>query len=450
LPDHPQKTFISTREFIESWDKELYELNNLDFFIFLMINHLGNQLEKRFFVQNRRQSEIFLDFENIGTVCFNVGDAFEYFLEENCLGYCPINCPRDLDGQIDSCTIKLEDRIKRKLELLQSFLVGHLDKEQCFRIDLMNHVILDTLLQFYSEELNIEFEENDLTLLELAEFMENVIIDFIRYEGETLLSRPFDNALEHFEELLQNESEIKYDNDWKEESETWEESYRETSWEEKNKPVEAVINEFLGDDHYNSKIYTDSLSHDIEYLRRYLKDTAKIENISEFKESHLAEFLSVWLAKEFVMADTEQVSHIFRSTARFITFLYHHHHINLKKEFLRLYDRLKLDLIRTIQATNIFISEYNMLDAVLLSERRDYEHRLGYYEVIDIRDKLSRVLELRNIYENETNLLVKLNSSAIFKLHKGDILHANIVKKSIDWEVLEIQYIYPSPALQFI
>jgi hypothetical protein len=450
LSEHHQKTYISAREFIKSWDKELYELNNLDFFIFLMINHLGNQLEKKFFTQHRRQSELFLSFDYIGTVCFNVGDSFEYFLEENCLSSCPINCPRDMDGQIDSCSVKLEDRIKRKLDLLQSFLVGHLDKEQCFRIDLMNHVILDTLIQFYNEELNKEFEENDWDLLELAEFIENAIIDFIRFEGPDLLNKPFENALEYFEDLLEKESDSKYDEEWEDKLHDWRPSSKENTWQKGHQLVEDVLIHFLNDEHYNSKIIEDSPSQDIEYLSKYLKDTAKIKTIAEFDESYLAEFLSVWLTREFVMSDTQPISHIFRATARFITFLYHHYQINLKKEFLRLYDLLKTDLARTIQATNTFISEYNMLDAVLDANRNDHNYKIGYFEVVSVKDKLYRIVELKNINEHQVNLHVKLNSSAIFKLKKGDILHANLVKRSTDWEILEIQYIYPSLALQFI
>jgi hypothetical protein len=450
LSEHHQKTFISAPEFIKSWDKELYELNNLDFFIFLMINHLGNQLEKRFFNQERRESDLYLSFDHIGTVCFNVGDSFEYFLEENCLSSCPIDCPRDMDGQIDSCEIKLEDRIKRKLELLQSFLVGQLDKEQCFRIDLMNHVILDTLLQFYSEELDIEFEENDWLLLELAEFIENTIIEFIRFEGVDLLHKPFENALEYFEDLLQRESDSKYDDEWQEDIQEWQSSPKESEWQSAQRTVEEVLTHFLNDEHYNSKMFQESPAQDIEYLNKYLKETAKIRTISEFNESYLAEFMSVWLAREFVMSDTQQISHIFRATARFITFLYHHYQINLKKEFLKLYDQLKTDLARTIQATNTFISEYKVLDALLDANREDDRHKMGFFEVVSVKDKLYRIIELKNIYEHQENLNVKLNSSAIFKLRKGDILHVNIIKRSSDWEILEIQYIYPSLALQYI
>lgn len=450
MSEHHQKTFISVREFIDSWDKEFYEFNNLDFFIFLLINHLGNQLEKRFFVEHRRQSRLNLDFDQIGTVCFNLCDSFEYFLEENCFSSCPLNCTRDLDGTIDETQLQGNEKIRRKLDLIQSFLVGKLDKEQCLRLDLMNHVILDSLLQFYSEEMSIEFEENDIILLELAEFIENVIIEFIRFEGQSLLHKPLELSVDYFEELLQNEEEDKSENSWKKTHHEWKENREKLEWEKNPENIEDVFSHFLNDEHYNPQISRQTLAHDIDYLSRYLMDYVKLDKISDLKESHLAEFLSVWLTREFILSDVRQISHIFRATARFITFLFHHYQINLRKEFLKYYDVLKMDLPRVIQATNTFISEYNLFETIITAEQNYSEHKVGYYEIIDIRDHLDRIIEARNLFDYENNLIFKFESSAFFRLRKGDILHASIIQRSQDWEILEIQFIYPNLAMPYI
>ncbi|MBN2365860.1 MAG: hypothetical protein EH225_07545 [Calditrichaeota bacterium] len=452
MSERHQKTYIPVREFIESWDKELYELTNLDYFIYLMINYLGNNLEKRFFIENRSHSDLFLDFDRIGTVSFNLGDAFEYFLEENCFGSCPVDCLRDLDGQIDSNSLDLDDSLKRKLEILQSFLVGKLDKEQCLRLDLMNNVILDTLLQFYNEEMELEIEENNLMLLELAEFIENVIIDFIRFESQPLLNKPFNNALEYFEALLQSETEEKLENEWSDsdgESE-WGEEHQNYKWEKIQSSIDDVFLQFLNDEHYNPKPADNSLAHDINYLNRYLKEYAGIEKLSEFEQQHLAEFLSTWLAREFVLSDAKSVSHVFRATARFVTFLYHHYQINLKREFLKLYDTLKTDLPRVIQATNAFISDYNLLEAVLVSGYQEMEQKIGYFEVLGIHNKIARTLNVKDVFNGAPGLNLKLDSSAFFKVHKGDIIHASIINKTGEWEILEIQYIYPRISKNFI
>jgi len=450
LSEHHQKTFISVREFIESWDKEFYEFNNLDFFIFLLINHLGNQLEKRFFIEHRRQSRLNLDFDQIGTVCFNLCDSLEYFLEENCFRSCPINCVRDLEGTIDKSQLQANEKIKRKLELIQSFMVGNLDKEQCLRLDLMNHVILDSLLQFYSEELNIEFEENDLILLELAEFVENVILEFIRFEGQPLLHKPTELAIDYFEELLQSEEEDKTKNEWNEKSLDWRDKGEKLEWEKNPENIDEVFFHFLNDEHYNPQISQQTLAHDIDYLSRYLLDYAKLEKISDFKENHLAEFLSVWLTREFILSDVRQISHIFRATARFITFLFHHYQINLRKEFLKYYDVLKMDLPRVIQATNTFISEYNLFETIITANQESGEHKVGFYEITDIRNRVDRTIEVRNVYDYENNLIFKLESSAFFRLRIGDILHASIIRHAQEWEILEIQFIYPNLAISFI
>lgn len=437
-------------EFVESWDKELYELNNLDFFIFLMINHLGNQLDKQFFVEHRQHSHLFLNFEHLGTICFNIGDSFEYFLEENCLGSCPINCLRDLDGQVDIIEGKIEEKIKHKLELLQSFMVGKLDKEQCLRIDLMNQVILDSLLQFYSEEFDIEFEENDLTLLELSEFIENVIVDFIRFEGQSLLKRPFDTAIEYFEELLQNEAEENKENNWYSDQQKWLPTEKYQDWLDTGTTIDDAFIAFMSNDYYNPAAHDNSLAPEIDYFRRYLKEYTQINKVSDINENHIAEFFSIWLVREFILLDTKQISNIFRATARFITFLFHHYNLNLKKEFLKYYEKLKLDLPRVIQATNLFISEYNLLDAVLVDEQPDVEQQMGFYKIIQIYDRLNRIIEVKNIHYGENDFLLKIASSAFFKLREGDVLHASLIKKSTDWEVLEIQYIYPSFAIRYI
>jgi len=450
LSAHHQKTFISVREFIDSWDKEFYEFNNLDFFIFLLINHLGNQLDKRFFIEQRRQSKLNLDFDQIGTICFNLCDSLEYYLEANCFGSCPINCVRDLDSIIDPSQTYQNNKIRKKLELIQSFLIGSLDKEQCLRLDLMNHVILDSLLQFYSEELNIEFEENDLILLELAEFIENVIIDFIRFEGQSLLAKPYDLALDYFEELLQNEEEQKSENGWHENPKEWNENAEVYEWEKNSENIEEVFFQFLNDEHYSPQISQQTLAHDIDYLSRYLIEYAKLSKISDLKENHLAEFLSVWLAREFILADVKQIAHIFRATARFITFIFHHYHINLKREFLKYYDVLKIDLPRVIQATNTFISEYNVFDTIMSTEINQSDYQVGYYEIIDIQNREDRTLVVKNIFDYEYNLTFKFDSTAFFRLRKGDILHASIIPDSQHWKILEIQYIYPNLARPFI
>ncbi len=445
-----QKTFISAHEFVESWNKEIYELNHLDFFIYLMINHLGNQLERRFFIQDKRVSPYFLEFDQIGTLCFNIGDTFEYFLEDNCFGSCNLNCPNDLDKKVDIEKAEMSEQNKQNIIILQSFLSNELEKEQCLRIDLMNHVILDSLLQFYSDEFQVEFEEDDLYVLELAEFIEDVVIDFIRMEGQTLLHKPFDTAIEYFEDLLHGEEDESQENEWIDFEESWEVENRPESWQTPKVLVNDVFFEFLSSDRYNPAEQNGSLNYDLAFFRKYLREFADVKNIFEINEYHLGEFFSYWLPQQFVLGDEKQISHIFRAMARFITFLFQKYKINLKKDFLRYYEALKLNLPRVIQATNQFLAEYDLLEALLSTGQPEIDQISGAFEITNISERPAKRLDLMDIHFLLPSDGVMLNSSAFSRLHKGDIIVSNIVKKDSHWEIIDIQFIYPAMARPYI
>ncbi|GAB4379090.1 MAG: hypothetical protein Kow0042_28120 [Calditrichia bacterium] len=439
-----QKTFIPVREFVESWDKELYELNNLDFFIYQLINHLGNQLEKRFFVHDRLKSVLYLDFENLGTLCFNIGDAFELFLKDNCFGTCPLNCPRDLDKKVDLDETIIEEKLKRKLQTLQSFMAGQLDKEQCLRVDLMNSVILDTLIQYYTEVFQLEIAEDDFSLLELGEFIEDVIIEFIRVEGQPYLNQPFETALDYFEELLDSEVDEEEQKEWYEEKQDFIFENSTEDWQKSVESIEDVFNKFLSDPHYNPRESNAALLHDINFFKRYLNEYTLLTNIYDLHPDHIGEFFSIWLAQEFVLSDEKQIPFIFQATARFITFLYHHYNINLKREFLKTYENMKIALPRVIQAMNQFIADYNLLDALLRDEEARNQERNGYFEITNLYERTSRSMDLKDIHWGLEYQFVKLNSSAFSKINRGDILYASLNKNGIRWEIVDIQYIYPA------
>ena len=450
MSERYQKTFISVTEFVESWDKELYELTNLDFFIYRAINYLGNQLEKRYFIREKNNSPLYLDFDNLGTACFNIGDAFESFLKENCIGSCSLNCPKDLDNKISLKKTNLEENLKQKLFLIQAFDTEALLKEECFRICLMNYVIIDTLIQFYNEEYRLELSENDFTLLELAEFIEEVLVEFTRFEGRSWLHRPFETALNYFDKLLQTEADEETKNEWKEENNYWDIQNSRREWEAPSENIDEVFSNFTSDEYYNPPHSNAAVIHDIGFFKKYLLESTTIKNISELNENHLAEFFSVWLVKEFVLSDEKQIPFIFRATARFITYIYHNYNINLKREFLKYYDKLKTDLPRVVQATNTFIAEYDLLEALLTPENSEKNEIAGFFEITAIPDRTLHLLNLQEIRFRNLIHSVKLGSQAFSKLHKGDILHASIITKTGLCKISDIQFIYPGQAKKYI
>jgi hypothetical protein len=288
-----QKTFISAREFLESWDKEIYEMTNLDFFIYLMVNHLGNQLEKRFFVRERRNSSLYLDFDNIGTLCFNLGDSFEYFLEDEQSGKSNENHSWDLENEYRENS---EKTVSRKNKRLKSFLSEGALKEQSVRVELMENVILDTLMQFYYDEMGIEVDEEELEIIELADFIEDMMVEFIRQEGQTLLQRHGDPAIDYFEGLLESEDDYDEEKEWNGEEE---ESFYpdDEDWEEYSdlyEDISEAIHKFI-DSIDSEPPEAARIARDIELFHEYLTEYAEVSTLDDLDEEYFFEFLAIWL-----------------------------------------------------------------------------------------------------------------------------------------------------------
>ena len=56
-----KKTYVSVTEFIDSWEKEIYELTHLDYFSYLLINEMASGIENDFFPNYNREEQIFLN-----------------------------------------------------------------------------------------------------------------------------------------------------------------------------------------------------------------------------------------------------------------------------------------------------------------------------------------------------------------------------------------------------
>ncbi len=450
LSERFQKTFISVREFIESWDKEIYELNHLDFFIYLLINHVGNRLDRQFFTPDRQNSPLFLDFENLGTLCFNLGDSLEYFLQDHCFGSCSLNCPLDMDNTVHSERYEGNDWMRRRIDLLQSFLNGSMVKEQCLRVDIMNHVILETLVQFYSEELGVDFGEDDVEMVELAEFIENVIIDFIRLEGQGLLQRPFDSAMDYFEELLDIDEDYAGEDEWQNEGEGWTASPNEDSWQQSFEEISRTLEKFLEDYQIQSPDSLSWMTQDVRLFQKYLMEIGGVYDIYDLKDEHILEFLAFWLVKEYVMEDEAQVQHVFRTMARLVTWMYNNYGLDFRRPFLEYYEQVKREVPRVIRALNTYLNEYNIFNVMLNRDNPEVEQISGFFEVKQLHSRIHKIMDLADVHFFAELKQVQFDSSAFLNLRPGDILHATLMKQEGHWEVLEIHYIYPNIARTFI
>ena len=361
MSERYQKTFVSVREFVESWDKEIYQLTNLDFFIYLLINHIGNRLERQFFTPDKQDSPFYLDFDLLGSLCFNIGDNLEIFFKENCFGKCTLNCPLDMDTLLNRDHLPQDnDFVTKRVNLLAEYLGNDLVKENFLRMDLMNFVLLDTLAHFYNEELGLDVEEDDIHVLSLAEFIGTVIIQFIRIEGQGLLRNPHENAQEYFQELLEIEEESQEDT-WAIEEDTWmpEEEFND-QWDSEEEKIEIAVSRFLDDSLAHSPEQNDWMIPYVQMLQAFLQEQPDVYDIYDLREDHLLEYLSTWLIQEYAMQEDRMVQQNFRMLARFVTWLFNTYNIDFKRTFLMYYDKVKTDVPRVIRALNYYLNEYDM------------------------------------------------------------------------------------------
>lgn len=447
------KTFISAHEFVDSWDKQIYELTRLDFFIYLMINHLGNQLEKRFLIREKQNSRLSLTFENIGTLCFNLGDSFEYFLGDDCCEETDHNFSLDFDPYKDFLP-RSRRKSGQRISYLKSFLREGMLEEQSFRVDLMEQVVLDTLLQFYYEELSLELEEDDLELIEMADFIENVMVEFIRNDGQSLLQRPQDTAIDFFEDLLQAEEDYHQGEEWSDQEDDEEES-EELIWREGETPcldASETIDHFLNSHNGHLGDDPERCARDLALFQEYLQEQAEIENIDELESEHFVEFFAVWLIQKFAQEDPAKLDlHLlFRSLARFAKWLARTHEVDHCRALGAAYEHVRNEYPRVRQCLDQYLKEYNLLDVLLYRDSDNGCQRSGFLEVKRVSNRNLRTLDLYDLQLSTDFQAVHLDSSICSRLRPGDILQATLRQEDEQWRILEIHYIFPKTARPFI
>jgi len=194
-----EKTYISVQEFVSSWEKEIYELNNLDYFIFLLINHVCYQIEHNHFNPLKPSDHLRVDPEEIGTIAFNLGDSLESFLENNCFGDCTLGCPTHLDDPVDQEEIKARND---QLQLIQLVNGSEFNKRNFFVNDILNYVVIDTLFDFYQYEMGLNLDDTDISLIQFADFITSILEKFIENQGQSLLGNPKESATALFNKLI--------------------------------------------------------------------------------------------------------------------------------------------------------------------------------------------------------------------------------------------------------
>jgi hypothetical protein len=436
LSERFEKTYISISEFLSSWEKEIYELNNLDYFTFLLINYLGFKIEHNFFNKGESSPYLKIDPEEIATLAFNIGDCFESFLENNCFGDCSLSCPTNLDEKVDPNKTEVE---RAHLNIMHIMNGADLSKKQFLVADILNYVVLDTLFDFYNYEIGLDLDDADIGLMQFADFITVILEKFIESRGQALLMSPKETASDLFENIL-DESE----NEWDDvPPASYEDSEEKEEWKYGNLSVLNIVQEYF----IQSKKLDRTSERLLEFFQSYTDEYAGILQIDDFSKEDFEEFFLFWLLREISLEreiSSEQVKKTFED---FFIWLELSKGIDLKGLFEE-FTAANFDIFDKILATvRLYFENNSLINGMLESNIPDDRIVDGFFQV----DRVSKsgFLRLRDIHFRQTYLNVKINLSELLQL-EDTILYASIKHTAYGWRIINLDYIFPVQAKPYL
>ena len=436
MSEHFEKTYISVNEFVSSWEKEIYELNNLDYFTFLLINHIGYAIEHDFFSKDNNSAHLQIDPEEIATLSFNIGDSFESFLENNCFGDCSLSCPTRLNELVNPQEKELN---ATHINIMQIMSGCDLTKKQFLLTDILNYVVLDTLFDFYNYEIGLDLDDADIGLMQLADFITAMLEKFIEHQGQPLLMTPKEPAHDLFQNMM-SESE----DDWEDLSaSSLEDEEDGEEWKNGNQTTVQIIEEYLAQATQLKTVDKKLLNYFLIYTDKY----AGITQIDEFAGEDIEEFFLFWLLRELSLEPEIKIKQIESTFEQFFTWLDLSQNLEIKKLFSDFMSENYQAINRAMHAIHSYFRENSFVGGILEANGDDSQIVDGFFLVESINH--NGFLKLRDIYYQQTYLNVQVKIADIHLL-TDTILDANLKYTSYGCRVIHLEYVFPKKAKPFL
>ena len=432
-----KKTYISAREFVDSWEKEIYELSNLDYFIYLLINELALGIEKNFFSRLNPSDSLYLESDEIGTLSFNLSDSIQVFLENNCFGGCSLNCPVKLNEGVgkDFFRFRFLDREEKNIKPGFCRVRGEL-----LYFDLLNYVVSDALIDFYNFEMETDINMLDKGLVELTELIMKIIMDFVKKNGIKYLSEPRESCGYLFDELLKTDT-----GSWDEHYE-YEEQVNEQEGEEWKEADSAPATVF----HTFRETLRDSQRADLKMLERFeefIIHFLDIDRIEQLSGDDVEEFFSIIAVNEMMLEDMADFGGMIRLFDQFFAFLEFHYKMNVSMNFSRFCRKRIPSIERTFQITRSYKEEHPLVQYLLSELKDDKTLTDGFFEIENINGGF---LYLQDIHLKSVFKKVHPGGLSEAAIKKGDILHAQIIRNNTGWRIVHLEMIYPASARDYL
>lgn len=433
-----KKTYISVHEFVNSWEKEIYELSNLDYFTYLLINNVAGEIENGFMPSFKDSALFKLESDEIGTLAFNLGDNLQQFFEENCFGSCPLNCPLHLSDVLTE-----RDEHERRIVLAETPLLKSAckTKESCLYTDVMNYVVVETLIEFFHFEKAMMIDEKEYGVVQFSDFIVGLVIQTINQYGQSLLLQNQESASRLFEKLL-NHDEYDWQGDTMLPGVNDDEFQEGDEWKIDQYGVHAAIQAFRGTWRCNPlQILL------LDRFEEFLIDFLNIRKVQDISINEVREFFTMVVAHE-VLANMEgsfdQEEDMFYKLFEFLDYNYG---TSLIANIALFTSRELPELKRTINVMETYNRSHPLLDYLLLENGGRNAVMDGFFCLQDIQANSITVrdVHLQSVFSNVE--VLKINTG---ELRKGDILHMQISAEQGRHRMAHLEMIYPGYAKSFL
>lgn len=435
-----KRTYISVLEFVESWEKEVYELTNLDYFIYQLINHMAAEIESVYFNALSNTSLLQLHSEETGTLCFNMGDNLQQFLEKNCFGACELKCPLRLNESV------LAEELRHRKKILGNFPASFgqcISKSQCLYTDLLHFVVIDSLLEFYQFEKGFMIEEDDHDLLLFAQFISDSIQDYLHNKGQKLLAHPDENAGSEFGRLIKADNgdwlgQIDFSGDEENlsEGDEW-----KLNGSGSGQIIEAFKEAYKPTD--GNTLYLPLLDRFREFMTEFLD----INQIDALTVEELQEFFTVIVVHEVASRDAgqlEEAARIFRQLTQFLDF---NQNTDLSLPFEGFLTETYQEIKRAFRLLRNYTDQNPLLDYMLSDTASNPDIVDGFFEVISISGSTA---EVEDIHLKTRFKPLQLKALDLNQLKKGDILHMQLLPEGLGFQLTHLEMVYPAAAKNYL
>jgi hypothetical protein len=437
LSERFEKVYISVHEFIHSWEKEIYELNNLDFFTFQLINELGYHIEHSYFNQRKKTPYLSIEPDEIGTLAFNLSDSLESFFENNCFGDCSLDCPTKLNEPVSP-----EERefANNHLQIIQMVYDIDWNKRHYFISDIFNYVVLDTLFDFYNYEIGLDLDDKDIGLIQFADFITDIIEKFIDKNGQLYLLKPHEPASALFNLMLQEA-----DNKWEEISQfTLDDDEDDAeSWKQSKQSIYQIQEAFL--ENYENP---EKALRVLKFFSRYLVDFLGISQIDEIIPEDLEEFLSLWLVREMTLEQNLSFKEIWQILEHYFNWLEITIDVNIKEDFLFFKDINAAQIENAVLASKHYLDNSGQIDGFIESCSDNQNIVNGYFEIVCILP--NGFIRIRDIHLKKEFVNVQLNFNFDLNRLQGFIFSGSLKPTAYGWRIINLDYFYPAAVKPYV